>query len=148
MEKLLRAQYETVPYGQAAKYCDCICVTPQMLSNKLCPSNEQHKLWTVEAVKLMNATGNYGILEAMAEMCGKRVVPIELPKLSIMAAVWSSSAEHADVVKAEADSLQDGVIDVHEAVQMRKELIEQMEADKAKLSALDNIIAIGKAVAV
>jgi len=81
----------------------------QVLRNKVCPSNDTHKLTIREAVAMMDATDDDSILRVIAEMRGYTLERKALPDApSIIDAVLNADAEHGAIAHQIREAIADG----------------------------------------
>jgi hypothetical protein len=74
---------------------------------------------------MMDATGDYRILEVVSEMCGFVLSHKPMPSSSsIVSAVLTSDAEHGDVSRTIRDAIADGKLTDAEKSQITKQIHE------------------------
>lgn len=118
----------------------------QVFRNKVCPTNETHKLSVREALAMMDATDDDRILHVLAEMRGYTLERKALPDAkSIVAAVLSADAEHGDVSRSIQDAISDGKITEGEKAAITKQIREaQQSLDTLKSTVLNAPVQIGR----
>lgn len=114
-----------------------------VLNSKVNPNTETHHLTLMEAVKIMQITGDYRILHAINAQLGK--VSIDLPDIpesqrdvSLMEQMLEISIKKGDVTKAFKQMMADGRITRGEAMDMDTliyELIKQLNQFKMQITA-------------
>ncbi|MFB2539469.1 phage regulatory CII family protein [Acinetobacter sp. c3-l95] len=114
-----------------------------VLNSKVNPNTETHHLTLLEAVKIMQITGDYRILHAINAQLGK--VSIDLPDIpeshgdvSLMEKMLDVSIKKGDVSKAFRDMMADGRVTKGEAQDMNTliyQLIQQLSYFQAQIQA-------------
>ncbi|WLF83777.1 phage regulatory CII family protein [Moraxella sp. ZY210820] len=117
-----------------------------VLNSKVNPNTETHHLTLMEAVKIMQITGDYRILHAINAQLGK--VSIDLPDIpesqrdvSLMEQMLEISIKKGDVTKAFKQMIADGRITRGEAMDMDTliyELVRQLNQFKMQMMACVN----------
>lgn len=114
-----------------------------VLNSKVNPNTETHHLTLMEAVKIMQITGDYRILHAINTQLGK--VSIDLPDIpesqrdvSLMEQMLEISIKKGDVSKAFKEMMADGRVTRGEAQDMETllyELIKQLSEFRMQILA-------------
>lgn len=111
--------------------------SPAVLNSKVNPNTHTHHITLLEAVKLMEITGDYRILQEMCARLGK--VAIDLPDIpeskrdtSLMDTFLYLAIHKGNVSKAFREMMADGRITQGEALDMSR-VINEMHVALAKL---------------
>ena len=137
---ILDAAYHTVHdfLGGASALASRMGIkSPAVLNSKVNPNTHTHHITLLEAVKLMEITGDYRILQEMCARLGK--VAIDLPDIpeskrdtSLMDTFLHLAIHKGNVSKAFREMMADGRITQGEALDMSR-VIHEMHVALAKL---------------
>ncbi|MFP5419900.1 MAG: phage regulatory CII family protein [Gammaproteobacteria bacterium] len=125
MQELMRAIYEVVDDHGATKIAQGASFSSRtLLSQKVNPDYDSHKLNVEELHRIMAFTGDTRPLKAWAEHFGFDLTPRVAPEAkNLTSALLHMSAEVADVTRAVTDALDDGHVSQTEKQLIKRELL-------------------------
>jgi hypothetical protein len=134
MDELLLAAYHTVHGfpGGAKALAPRLGMAPSTLSNKVDPMVDTHKLSLTEALAAMLATGDFSILNVLAEQTGHVVLPAgsfgDMADTAVLELFARIQVEQGDVARALLSALEDGRFQPHEVEALSRETMEFIQA--------------------
>lgn len=133
---ILDAAYHTVHdfLGGASALASCMGIkSPAVLNSKVNPNTHTHHITLLEAVKLMEITGDYRILQEMCARLGK--VALDLPDIpesqrdtSLMDTFLCIGIKKGDISALFKEMMADGRITQGEALDMARVIHEMHKA--------------------
>lgn len=100
-------------------------VGAQVLRNKLNPNNDRHHLSLAEAVRVVHATSELGVVHAFAEEFGGIFIPLsqngDARTSAVLADISAMSAGFGDLIREVASDISDGILTRNEMRRIQDE---------------------------
>lgn len=124
LEDAVRSAVHNFP-GGAQALAEHVGIGAQVLRNKINPNNDTHHLSLSEAVRVVHATADFGVVHAFAEEFGGVFVPLgqcgDARTSAVLADISAMSAGFGDLIREVADDISDGVLTRNEMQRIQDE---------------------------